>query len=139
MLGLPLTLAGPKLRRDKLLRYAPCPLWGNVVALFFSPGEYLGAKVFENTFFSPLASSKSPFHKHFHCIDSHLGRATPFQGFRKTSFQENIFVTIFPGLPTYSPNSSSENGDKDDKVVSTISLVERCSVGINEGCTLMVD
>ena len=57
MIGLPLTFAGPKLWRDKLLRYAPCPLWGNVVALSFSPGEYLGAKVFENIFFPPFASS----------------------------------------------------------------------------------
>ena len=98
------TLAGLKLRRDKLLRYAPCPLWGNVVALSFSPGEYLGAKVFENIFFPQLAFSKSPFHKHFSFDKLTLGQGYPIPRFLKHFFLENIFHKPFKrGLPTYSP------------------------------------
>ena len=85
------TLAGPKLRRDKLLRYAPCPLWGNVVALPFSPGEYLGAKVFKNIFFPPLDSSKFSFNKPFSFHKLTLGQGYPIPRFFENFISEKHF------------------------------------------------
>jgi hypothetical protein len=84
------TLAGLKLRRDKLLHYAPCPLWGNVVALSFSPGEYLGAKVFENIFFPPLTSSKTSFANTFYFQNSHLSRVAHSKVFEELPFLKPV-------------------------------------------------
>ena len=94
------TLAGLKLRRDKLLRYAPCPLWGNVVALFFSPGEYLGAIVFENIFFPPLASRNFSFHKPFCLSKYHTWVGLPHSKvFEKLLFLKTFSQTFLKRAP----------------------------------------
>ena len=88
------TLAGLKLRRDKLLCYAPSHfrvMWLH----WLGPVSYYGHQSFSKTIFLHLPPAISLSINLFIFINSRWGRATPFQGFRNTSFLENIFSNLF--------------------------------------------